>query len=76
MEITTDPAELTPVAQDYLKAVWSAQEWSDEKVTTKHLADRLGDDFIAGLVLYTGDQTYSFGDKMRAMPVSALWEVG
>ena len=38
--------------------------------------DRLGDDFIAGLVLYTGDQTYSFGDKMRAMPVSALWEVG
>ena len=42
MEITTDPAELTPVAQDYLKAVWSAQEWSDEKVTTKHLADRLG----------------------------------
>jgi predicted AAA+ superfamily ATPase len=42
----------------------------------KHLADRLGDDFIAGLVLYTGDQTYSFGDKMRAMPVSALWEVG
>ena len=42
MEIATDPAELTPVAQDYLKAVWSAQEWSDEKVTTKHLADRLG----------------------------------
>jgi DtxR family Mn-dependent transcriptional regulator len=42
VEIATDPAELTPVAQDYLKAVWSAQEWSDEKVTTKHLADRLG----------------------------------
>jgi DtxR family Mn-dependent transcriptional regulator len=37
-----DPAELTPVAQDYLKAVWSAREWSDEKVTTGLLADRLG----------------------------------
>ena len=37
-----DPDELTPVAQDYLKAVWSAQEWSDEKVTTGLLADRLG----------------------------------
>ena len=36
------PAELTSVAQDYLKAVWSAQEWSDRKVTSKQLADRLG----------------------------------
>ncbi|WP_308168596.1 ATP-binding protein [Nonomuraea sp. NEAU-A123] len=42
----------------------------------RHLADRLGDDFVAGLVLYTGDRTYSFGDRMRAMPVSALWEIG
>jgi DtxR family Mn-dependent transcriptional regulator len=37
-----DPTELTPVAQDYLKAVWSAQEWSDDRVTTGLLADRLG----------------------------------
>ncbi|WP_344104171.1 metal-dependent transcriptional regulator [Myceligenerans crystallogenes] len=36
------PDELTPVAQDYLKAVWSAQEWSTKKVTSKQLADRLG----------------------------------
>ncbi|GHG50804.1 DtxR family transcriptional regulator [Flavimobilis marinus] len=33
---------LTPVAEDYLKVVWSAQEWSDEPVTTKALAARLG----------------------------------
>jgi DtxR family transcriptional regulator, Mn-dependent transcriptional regulator len=37
-----DPADLTPVAQDYLKAVWSAREWADEAVTTGLLADRLG----------------------------------
>ncbi|WP_275405026.1 metal-dependent transcriptional regulator [Sediminihabitans luteus] len=37
-----EPADLTPVAQDYLKVVWSAQEWSDEPVTTKLLAERLG----------------------------------
>lgn len=37
-----DTTELTPVAQDYLKAVWSAQEWSDDRVTTGLLADRLG----------------------------------
>lgn len=36
------PASLTSVAQDYLKVVWSSQEWSDEPVTTKHLAERLG----------------------------------
>ena len=36
------PAELTPVAEDYLKVVWSAQEWSNAPVTTKHLAERLG----------------------------------
>ena len=41
----------------------------------RHLEQRLGDDFIAGLVLYTGQQTLSFGPRLRAMPVSALWEV-
>ena len=37
-----DPAPLTPVAQDYLKVVWAAGEWSTAPVTTKHLAERLG----------------------------------
>jgi len=41
-----------------------------------HLARRLGDDFLAGVVLYTGPETLSFGDKLKAMPISALWEVG
>ena len=41
----------------------------------RHLARRLGDDFVVGLVLYTGQQTLSFGERMRAMPVSAIWEV-
>lgn len=34
--------ELTSVAEDYLKIVWSLQEWSDEPVTTKDLSERLG----------------------------------
>jgi hypothetical protein len=38
--------------------------------------DRLREDFIAGVVLYTGTQTLPFGNRMRAMPVSALWEAG
>ncbi|GLY97350.1 ATP-binding protein [Actinoplanes sp. NBRC 103695] len=41
----------------------------------RRLADRLGDDFVAGVVLYTGTSTLPFGDRLRAMPVSALWQV-
>jgi uncharacterized protein len=40
----------------------------------RHLAERIGGDFIAGLVLYTGTQTLPFGPRLRAMPVSALWQ--
>ncbi|MGB7362143.1 MAG: metal-dependent transcriptional regulator [Rhodococcus sp. (in: high G+C Gram-positive bacteria)] len=32
---------LSPVAQDYLKVVWTASEYSDEPVTTKMLASRM-----------------------------------
>ncbi|PFG32771.1 metal-dependent transcriptional regulator [Sanguibacter antarcticus] len=38
----TDDLNLTAVAQDYLKIVWSLQEWSAEPVTTTLLAERLG----------------------------------
>ncbi|MDG4774884.1 ATP-binding protein [Solwaraspora sp. WMMD792] len=41
----------------------------------RRLADRLSDDFVAGVVLYTGTATLPFGPKLRAMPVSALWQV-
>ena len=37
-----EPSALTAVAQDYLKVIWSAQEWSDAPVTTKMLAERIG----------------------------------
>jgi len=37
-----EPNELTAVAQDYLKVIWNAQEWSLEKVSTKMLAEKLG----------------------------------
>lgn len=41
----------------------------------RHLADRIGDDLIAGIVLYTGVDTLSFGGRIRAVPVSALWRM-
>ncbi len=48
---------------------------SDDFRGLRHLQDRLGDDFIAGLVLHTGQRTLPFGPKLRAMPISALWEL-
>ncbi|MFD4294948.1 metal-dependent transcriptional regulator [Rhodococcus sp. NPDC058505] len=39
---TTDDIVLTPVAQDYLKVIWTAGEWSGEQVSTKMLAERIG----------------------------------
>jgi hypothetical protein len=39
-----------------------------------YLADRLGDDLIAGYVLYTGTDTLPFGPKFRAVPIGALWQ--
>jgi uncharacterized protein len=39
----------------------------------RHLADRLGDRFRAGFVLYAGEQSLPFGDKLRALPLAALW---
>lgn len=42
----------------------------------RHLADRLGDQFRVGIVLYAGQQTLSFSPKLLAMPLSAVWRVG
>jgi predicted AAA+ superfamily ATPase len=41
-----------------------------------HLAQRLGQDLLVGIVLYTGPETLPFGPLMRAVPISALWETG
>ena len=48
---------------------------SDVISTALRTALRLGDDFLAGFVLYTGTATLPFGDKLRAVPASALWQV-
>ena len=40
----------------------------------RHLRDRLGKRFQAGVVLYTGARTLSFGDRLAAVPLCALWE--
>lgn len=37
------------------------------------LRDELGDRFAGGIVLHLGPASHSLGDRIRAIPVSALW---
>jgi hypothetical protein len=46
---------------------------SEDLAGLRSLASRLDDRFVAGFVLYTGQQTLPYGDKLRAVPVDALW---
>jgi predicted AAA+ superfamily ATPase len=42
----------------------------------KHLAwlrDELGDRFVAGVVLHTGPRVFALGEKVTAVPISAIW---
>jgi predicted AAA+ superfamily ATPase len=39
----------------------------------RYLRDKLGDRFAAGAVLYTGERTVPFGDRLFAVPYSGLW---
>lgn len=37
------------------------------------LRDRLGERFVAGVVLHTGPATFHLGDRITAAPISTLW---
>lgn len=40
------------------------------------LRDRLGDRFLAGVVLNTGAAGYRYSDRLFGAPISALWDLG
>ncbi len=40
----------------------------------KVLRDATGEDFVAGIVLYTGNSVVPFGENLFAAPMSLLWE--
>jgi predicted AAA+ superfamily ATPase len=39
------------------------------------LHDRLGEQFIGGVVLHRGPEAVSFGDRLAALPIETLWRV-
>lgn len=40
------------------------------------LRDELGPRFVRGVLLYSGEQTLPFGDRIWAMPIDSLWRWG
>lgn len=40
------------------------------------MRDRIGPDFVAGIVFHIGDYALPFGDRMFALPISTLWADG
>ncbi len=40
------------------------------------MREHLGERFARGVLLYTGEQTLPFGDRLWAMPIDALWRWG
>ena len=42
----------------------------------KYLRDLLGERFLRGIILYTGDQPVPFASNLHALPVSTLWRTG
>lgn len=78
---TRDDVEVDAVLEDRRGAIVgiegkaSAIARAEDFRGLRHLADRVGDDFVAGIVLYAGTDSASFGDRMVAVPISALWAV-
>jgi hypothetical protein len=46
---------------------------ADDLAGLRNLASHLSDRFVAVYVLYTGQQTLSYGGKIKALPIEALW---
>ena len=51
----------------------SASPTAKDAAALRWLRDALGDQFACGIVLHLGQHTVSFGDRILALPASALW---
>jgi len=48
---------------------------SEDLAGLRDLARHLGERFVAGYVLYTGQQSLPFGNRIKALPLDALWRL-
>jgi predicted AAA+ superfamily ATPase len=50
-----------------------SEVYSNDFNGLKVLQELAGNNFVRGIILYTGDRTVAFGDNLFAVPISALW---
>jgi predicted AAA+ superfamily ATPase len=48
---------------------------SEDLAGLRDLGRHLGEKFVAGFALYTGQQSLSFGNRIKALPLDALWRL-
>lgn len=41
--------------------------------TLRRRLDRVGQDFVAGVIFHTGDRRVSLGDRLVGLPIADLW---
>jgi hypothetical protein len=56
-----------------VKSVETIIHASDDFRGLHHIVRRLDERFRAGIVLYAGEQQLSYGDRLTALPMAALW---
>jgi uncharacterized protein len=75
-----DDAEVDIVIERGARAVAGIEVKASATVTTsdfrglRKLKEASGHRFASGVVLYDGETSASFGDRLFAVPVRALWE--
>lgn len=76
---TSDGVEVDIVLEAYDSRVCAIEVKAGSQLTPgstrglEHLRDRLGDRFLAGVVLNSGQQAQRIGDRLAVAPVDALW---
>lgn len=76
---TRDGQEVDLVLEVFGEGVIGIEVKSGERVRREDvrglgsLRDKLGDRFLAGLVLYPGPLTVPLGDRLHAIPIDRLW---
>lgn len=56
-----------------IEAKSGASVRADDFRSLELVRDRVGPDFVQGVVLYAGRNALPFGDRLLALPISALW---
>ncbi|QIM16780.1 ATP-binding protein [Leucobacter insecticola] len=52
----------------------SSSPRSEDFKGLRYMRDKLGERFVAGIVLHTGERSLPFGDRLWALPISTLWD--